>query len=81
MKIRKPGELLFVKWLDAFSQDDWTPAAEAKIKPCEIHTVGICVEHTAEHLTLALNHDTFNDNYSCIMTVPVGMITEVKKLK
>lgn len=78
---QKPGTLLFVKWLDAFSIDDWTHADDAKIVPCEIHSAGICIEHTVSHLTLALNHDTFNQNYSCLMTIPTGMITHIKRLK
>lgn len=77
---QKPGTFVFVIWLDAFSEDAWVPEDEAKIRPCEIHSVGMIVEHTAEHMTLALNHDTFNQNFSCIMTIPIGMIQRVKRL-
>lgn len=79
--LRKPGQYLLVKWLDAYSVDEWTHIDEAKIKPCEIHSVGICVEHTVSQLTLALNHDTFNENLSCLMTIPTGMITHIRNLK
>jgi hypothetical protein len=79
-KLFQPGDFLFVVWLDAFSVDDWTHVDDSKIDPCEIHSVGICVEHNSKKLTMALNHDTFNDNMSCIMTIPSGMIKEIKAI-
>lgn len=77
----KGGDFVFVKWLDAFSVDDWTPNDEcSEIKPCEIKSVGIVVENCSSHLTLALNFDTVNSNFSCILTIPRGMITAIRQL-
>ncbi len=77
---QKPGSILLVKWMDAFSQDEWTHKDDSDIRPCEIHSVGFCITHEPDRLTLALNFDTFNQNFSCIMTIPTGMITQIKKL-
>ncbi len=75
------GTLLFCVWLDAFSEDEWTNRESLDIRPCEIHSAGICIEHTKEFLTLGLNHDTINDNFSCYITVPTGMILSIQELK
>lgn len=76
-----PGDFVFVSWLDALSQDEWTSREEASIEPCEIHSVGILVEKTKSKIVLALSHDTVNDNMSCIKVIPQGMILKVVKLK
>ena len=82
-KVRyKEGDFLKVIWLDAFSVDDWTSSEDVKdINPCEIWSVGICKEHTDDKITLAVSHDLVNNNYSCIKTIPTGMITKIEELK
>ncbi len=77
----KSGDFIYCEWLDAFSIDDWTPKESSKIKPCLIISVGICIENNPSELVLALNHDTINDNYSCFMVIPKGMIKKLRKLK
>lgn len=77
----KAGDYLLVKWLDACSFDDWTDRHESDTPPPEIHTVGIFVMEEKTYLTVALNHDTVNDKLSCLLTVPKGMIKEIKILK
>lgn len=76
----KPGEYLFIKWLDACSIDEWLPEEELEIKPCEVHTLGICVESTKKHITVSLNHDTVNNNFSCTICIPRDMITFIKRV-
>lgn len=76
----KDGDFVYVEWLDAFSNDDWEHMDDAKILPCLIISVGIVIDCQRTHLTLALNHDTFNNNTSCVITLPNGMITKIRKL-
>jgi hypothetical protein len=76
----KAGDYLFIKWLDACSVDEWLPEDELKMKPCEVHTLGICVESAEKHITVSLNHDVINNNFSCTITIPRGMIFLIKKV-
>ena len=64
-----------IEWLDAVSVDAWTDREEIEHQAQPIVSIGILVEENDEVVTLALNHDTARDAYSCIMCIPKGMIT------
>lgn len=76
----KTGDFVFISWLDPLSEDEWVKRKDLKLEPCEIHTVGILVEKTKKKVVVALNHDTVTDNLSCLITIPLGIITKMKKL-
>lgn len=77
----KAGDFLLVVWKDAVSFDDWIDREESDTPPAEVHSVGILVIEEEKYITLALNHDTINDKLSCLMTIPKGMIQNIRKLK
>lgn len=77
-----PGELLSVIWLDAISEDSWVGRSDLEEHlPTQIHSVGHLVNLTDDKITLSLNHDIENDNFSCSITVPFAMIVSIRKLK
>jgi hypothetical protein len=65
-----------VIWKDATSQDDWTPAKDISPLYSTVRTIGQYITENEEALTLGLNHDLDNDNWSCIIHIPKGMISE-----
>lgn len=75
------GSIAIVEWVDACSQDEWKPSSEIDLAPEYIVSCGIVFEHTDEKITLALNHDPTNDSFSCLMTIPTGMIVKLKEIK
>jgi hypothetical protein len=81
-KSTKPKhKVLFVTWNDAESIDAWTDAVEIDHDPAVIHSIGLLLKEDKDSITLALNHDTKNDTYSCIMKIPKGMIVSRKFLR
>lgn len=77
-----PGDFVVVEWKDAVSLDDWTNRAELDLPPADCLSVGIVVDWKPDvGLTIAVNHDVTNDNFSCIMLIPSGMIGRVRKLR
>lgn len=66
---------VFVIWDDAFSVDEWMAAdAVVEEKGTMVHSVGFLIKKTKDHLILALNHDTSNDQLSCIIYIPISMV-------
>lgn len=74
-------KIVLVKWLDAVSSDPWTDSNEAAPTPALCYSVGFLHTKDKEKITLILNHDAQNDNVSCIMTIPLGMVKSVTVLK
>lgn len=72
---------VFVIWDDAFSIDEWSSLQELKeAKGTLVHSVGFLVQRTEEYVVLALNHDTSNEAFSCIMYIPTNMVKAVVPL-
>jgi hypothetical protein len=80
MKYYKRNSLVSVSWIDAESVDDWTFFGEVCDELPPVITVGLVIKQTKEIIIIACNHDTKNDSYSCIMKIPIGMVTEIKLL-
>ena len=74
-------KMIMVTWHDAVSVDEWTDLNEAAPAPALCHSVGFLHTKDKEKITLALNHDAQNDNVSCIMTIPLGMVKAITALK
>lgn len=75
------GDVAIVEWIDACSQDEWKTSDEIELDPAPVVSVGMVFEHDDKKITIALNHDCSNDSYSCLITVPAGMVLSVRKLK
>lgn len=77
----KKHPIVLVIWTDAESVDAWTHSNDLDHTITPIESVGWLIADTAESVTLALNHDTKNGNYSCIMKIPKGMVNSRKTLR
>ena len=73
-------EIYLVKWVDAESIDEWTSQSDIDHDLPMIESVGFLVKKTKALVTLALNYDTANDSFSCIMKIPTGMIQKEIKI-
>lgn len=77
----KKHPIVQIVWTDAESIDSWTEGHALDHKITEVYSVGYLINSDKEAVTLALNHDVKNDSYSCIMKIPMGMITQKKTLR
>lgn len=73
--------IVLVLWNDAESIDAWTHSSEVDCGTTTVESVGFLINEDEKALTLALNYDSGNDCYSCIIKVPTGMISKKIKLK
>lgn len=72
---------VLVLWHDAYSIDTWTDIeALKKENSCLVHSVGFLIEQDKKKIILALNHDTANDNASCVMVIPKDMVQSIVSL-
>ena len=70
--------LVLVVWDDAFSVDEWTPIEEIIDETSAVvRSAGFLIKETDKYLILALNHDTTNDNLSCVVFIPTKMVKEL----
>lgn len=74
-------KLVRVEWFDAVSVDGWTQSSEIKPELHLIETVGILIAETDDVITVALNHDTTGDSYSCFINIPKPWIQSRKSLR
>jgi hypothetical protein len=75
------NKMVLIEWKDAESADSWTPANEIDHDYALIKSVGWLINENKKTVTLALNHDTKNEAYSCILKIPKGMIKSRKIIK
>lgn len=75
---KRKHKILLVTWLDAESIDGWTEGDQIDHEIAPVVSIGFLLKEDPESITLALNHDTKNDSYSCIMKIPAGMIVNRK---
>ena len=72
--------LAMVTWYDAISTDDWTHIDDVKTKAALCYSAGLLVNFDQDGVTLSLNYDTQNENLSCFMTIPLGMVVSIQPL-
>lgn len=75
------NKLVLVEWLDAESIDEWTSEELVDHSTAKILSAGWMIKEGKDSISLALNHDTKNGSYSCIMKIPAGMVQKIKLLK
>lgn len=73
--------IVLVVWNDAESIDGWTEGHLLDCGVTVVHSVGFLLTEDSEAVTLALNHDTKNKSYSCVIKIPNGMIIEQRIIK
>jgi len=73
MKALKP---ILIVWKDAVSFDPWHDLGEPLL-PNTVVSVGFLIAKEKTHVQIALNVDLINDNMSCVMTIPNGMIEKI----
>jgi hypothetical protein len=66
-----------VIWRDAMSEDPWASIDDIVPAYARIRTVGQHIAESEDVLTVGLNHDMDNDNWSCIIHIPKGMIESI----
>lgn len=75
--------VLYVKWFDSTSEDDWEGISE-KLDPHDIETIGWFIAETDEYITLALNIDGHAEDEPLVsqkISIPKVNIRETKKYK
>lgn len=73
-------EVVCIEWLDAVSEDAWASTDEILPETSPIKTVGMFIKENESVVTVGLNYDMANDNWSCIMHIPKGMISKITKI-
>ena len=75
------GKPVRVDWLDAQSEDAWTPMAELALDtPPLIETYGLLIAADESCVVVVQNVDRANESASCAMTIPLGMVTKITSL-
>lgn len=69
---------IYIEWKDAESQNEWTSADDITDHLPLIKTFGLFIKKTSNCYLVALNHDSENQNYSCIMKIPKMWVTTVR---
>lgn len=74
----KVDKLVFVIWGDASDILGWTPPDEVAVETCcLIHSVGIFVAQTKDHLIIARSRNTHSEDLDGTFLIPNGMIRAV----
>lgn len=72
---------VIIVWEDAYSIDEWFSEQEIKKDNCPlIHTCGFLIENTKHRIVVTSNYDPNNENLSCTMVIPKGMVKKIIKL-
>jgi hypothetical protein len=72
--------IVCVDWLDATSEDPWTAYSDIECNGSMIRTVGMLIKENDLVLTVGLNHDVDNNNWSCLIHIPKGMVQNIVKI-
>jgi len=80
-KVIELNKMVLIEWIDAESEDSWTFSPDIDHGCALIKSVGWLLKESKKSVTIALNHDTKNDSWSCIMKIPTGMIKTKKIIK
>lgn len=74
-------EMVWIKWVDPHSVDEWTNIEELKNEEfCTVITAGTVLFEDKKKILLALNTCS-NGDASCTMVIPVRYILERKKIR
>lgn len=79
-KNTKP-KIVAVEWIDAESHDPWEDITDLDIEFPIIISVGVFLGENENGILIAGNYDAKNEQASCTMKIPHGMIRDFKVLK
>lgn len=71
----------YVLWQDAVSEDAWKHRSDISPHYHKIQSIGVLIAETDQVLTLGLNHDLTEDNFSCFIHIPKVMILARHKIR
>jgi hypothetical protein len=74
-------KIIYIEWNDALSVEGWVNKTEMIGELALIKSVGFLVKESDEIITICVNFDETNDNYSCIMNIPKKWIKTKKIIK
>ena len=75
----KPVEII---WTDALGGDGWVEKEEVEKLPlAQIHSVGLLVNETPDHITITLADDPAQKNCGAYMVIPKFAIKKKRFLK
>lgn len=69
---------VYIEWNDAVSHDDWISEDSLDEGLPLIKTVGIYIKKNKDCYLVALNYDTTNKNYSCIINIPKAWVKTIR---
>jgi hypothetical protein len=72
-------DLVYILWLDAHSQDEWTDNLDSAAVKCE--TIGIIAKETDEVISITHTRQLLHDTYCCTIHIPKCCIIERRALK
>lgn len=79
--MKKPYQLVCVKWYDAFTEDTWDGhETTIDLKDAACVTVGFIVRESKEFISIASTLAESGEK-TCIFNIPRGMIQKLNKLK
>lgn len=79
MRKYKKNTVLLIDWIDTIQDPSWMSETQAGTRPiCDCKVVGFYTRHDKELLYLSA---TVLGNHRDLMTIPIGCITKVTKLK
>lgn len=81
---KKKYKQVSVKWLDAWSEDDWLDVEDLKNKSTEnyiVHTLGYLIHETKECIVVSQQIEEIGSMASMTMFIPRGMILEIRTIK
>ena len=73
--------MIYCRWTDHISIDDWTSVGELKEQKLPIiETLGWKVFEDEERVAIAVNKDTENETASCVMIIDKKCIVEINEI-
>lgn len=81
IKKLKKNQPVMIFWHDAESIDEWTFSHDIKPHIALIKSVGIYIHHDKKIISIAVSYDPFNESFSQILTIPIGMIENIKIMR
>lgn len=73
--------IIYLRWVDAVSSDQWTTINEVEHFAHEIHTVGMLLNENEKYITVNMNLDPHGERISMTMVIPKSWIIHREEIK
>lgn len=74
-------KIVVIKWQDAQSEDSWIDLESVRPELADIITVGLLIKESKTVYSVALNYDSTNKKYSCLMSIPKKWVTSYAEIR